>query len=103
MIGFVRYLPCALALLLLTTAEAGRWRQGVCSWQPGRPRVAVRRGLAKRGDVLEIRRGKHSIRRTTCCTVRLPKGRSLDVDRKGFRALGMPPSRGTGIVEWRLR
>ena len=98
----MRWLPFALALLLLSTAEAGRWRQGVCSWQPGRPRVAVREGLAKRGDVLEIRRGKRSIRRTTCCTVRLPKGRSLDVDRKGFMALGVLPSRGLTTVRWRV-
>ncbi len=99
----LRWLPAVAALLLLlTAAEGGRWRQGTASWQPGRARVAVRPGVAKKGDLLLIAGKRGQIRRRVCCLVRLPKGRSLDLDRRGFRSLGELPSRGTVHVRWRI-
>ena len=99
----MRWLPCVLALLLLSAAEAGGPKRGKASWYTaGRPgRCAVRHGIAKRGDRITVSRGRRRVALVACCSAPLRRGRVLDLSLRDFRRLGGLPSR--GLIDVRVR
>ena len=99
----MRWFPFLLALALLGTAEAGRYRQGKASfYRGGRPGLcAVRHGLAKKGQRIIVQRGRRQVRLRVCCSAPLRRGRVIDLHPRDFRRLGGLPSR--GLIDVRVR
>lgn len=99
----IRWLICGLCLLLLTAAEAGRWRSGTASfYRGGRPgQCAVRHGIGRKGDKVVVSRGRRQVRLKVCCSAPLRRGRVVDLNPRDFRRLAGLPSR--GLVDVRIR
>ena len=100
----MRWLPCVLALLLLTAAEGGRWRNCKVSWYSGRPGyVAARFGVARKGDRVVIARkdGSRAKRYEICCEAKLRPGRAFDLTKTDFARYARP-SQGETSVRYRI-
>ena len=99
----MRWLGLLLCLLLVGSAEAGRWRQGKVSWYAGRAGyVAARHGVARKGNRVVIARpdGSRAKRYEICCTAKLRPGRSFDLSATDFERYA-PRRRGLTTIRWR--